>query len=113
MIAVAARQLPNDWQSRYGCRPVQLKTFVESERHRGTCYKAANWIPVGKTAGRGKKCPTHNTDRPHQRYLAVFAAPGLRSRAVLIGNGYGFTECVRRHRRPPLGGLPPWARHNG
>ncbi len=59
ILPLAARQLPNDWQSRYGYRPVLLETFVESERHRGTCYKAANWIPVGKTAGRGKKCPTH------------------------------------------------------
>jgi hypothetical protein len=59
ILSLAARQLPNDWQSRYGYRPVLLETFVESERHRGTCYKAANWIPVGKTAGRGKKCPTH------------------------------------------------------
>jgi len=59
ILSLAARQLPNDWQSRYGYRPVLLETFVESERHRGTCYQAANWIPVGKTAGRGKKCPTH------------------------------------------------------
>lgn len=36
-----------------------LETFVESQRHRGTCYKAANWIHVGQTKGRGKKCPTH------------------------------------------------------
>ena len=33
----------------------------ESNRHRSACYKAANWIQVGKTAGRGKKCPTHKS----------------------------------------------------
>ena len=36
-----------------------LETFVESPRHRGTCYKAANWVHVGQTVGRGKKCPVH------------------------------------------------------
>ena len=49
-----ARQLPNDWQQRYGYRPVLLETFVQSDRFRGTCYKAANWTHVGQTAGRGK-----------------------------------------------------------
>lgn len=59
ILSIISRQLPNDWQQRYGYRPVLLETFVESPRHRGTCYKAANWINVGKTAGRGKKCHTH------------------------------------------------------
>jgi hypothetical protein len=59
ILATVSRQLPNDWQQRYGYRPVLLETFVETPRHRGTCYKAANWINVGKTAGRGKKCHTH------------------------------------------------------
>lgn len=59
ILSLISRQLPNDWQQRYGYRPVLLETFVESPRHRGTCYKAANWINVGKTTGRGKKCHTH------------------------------------------------------
>jgi len=49
-----ARQLPTDWQQRYGYRPVLLETFVQTDRFRGTCYKAANWLYVGKTQGRGK-----------------------------------------------------------
>jgi hypothetical protein len=59
ILSMSARQLPQHWQQRYGYRPVMLETFVESQRHRGTCYRAANWIHVGQTAGRGKKCPTH------------------------------------------------------
>ncbi len=59
ILSMSARQLPHDWQQRYGYRPVLLETFVESERHRGTCYKAANWLHVGQTAGRGKKCRVH------------------------------------------------------
>lgn len=61
ILAMAARQLPADWQHNYGFSPVLLETFVETARHRGTCYKAANWSNVGQTAGRGKKCPV---DRP-------------------------------------------------
>ena len=59
ILSMIARQLPHHWQQRYGYRPVLLETFVESQRHRGTCYKAANWIHVGQTVGRGKKCPVH------------------------------------------------------
>jgi hypothetical protein len=59
ILSLAARQIPNDWLSRYGFQPVLLETFVEYERHKGTCYKAANWINVGRTAGRGKKSTSH------------------------------------------------------
>ncbi|MBC7993381.1 MAG: DUF4338 domain-containing protein [Rhizobacter sp.] len=59
ILSRVARQLPLDWQQRYGYRPVLFETFVESERHRGTCYKAANWVHVGQTTGRGKKSVVH------------------------------------------------------
>ena len=55
ILSKVARQLPKDWMARYGFAPVLLETFVEFERHKGTCYKAANWTLVGRTAGRGKK----------------------------------------------------------
>ncbi len=54
VLAIVSKRLPADWQLRYGYRPVLLETFVESNRFRGTCYKAANWICVGQTQGRGK-----------------------------------------------------------
>ena len=60
ILSKVARQLPNDWQLRYGYRPVLLETFVESQRHRGTCYKAANWVHIGQTTGRGKKSAVHH-----------------------------------------------------
>jgi hypothetical protein len=60
ILSRVARQLPHDWNERYGYRPVLLETFVESERHRGTCYKAANWVHVGHTTGRGKKSRVHH-----------------------------------------------------
>jgi len=46
-----ARQLPADWEKRYNYRPVLLETFVQLDRHKGTCYQAANWIQTGTTSG--------------------------------------------------------------
>lgn len=64
ILALAARRLPKDWQQRYGYSPLMLETFVESPRHKGTCYKAANWVLVGKTTGRGKKSLSHHQALP-------------------------------------------------
>ena len=63
-LAMAARRLPADWQQRCGYRPVLLETFVQTDRHKGTCYRAANWIHVGQTVGRGKKALTHQQTLP-------------------------------------------------
>ena len=54
ILSLAAKRLPQDWQIRYGYKPVLLETFVERDRFRGTCYRAANWIYVGRSQGRGK-----------------------------------------------------------
>jgi hypothetical protein len=53
-LAECIRRLASDWQGRYGYRPVLLETFVERDRFAGTCYRAANWVFVGETQGRGK-----------------------------------------------------------
>jgi hypothetical protein len=53
LLSRIVKRLPQDWETRYGYRPVLLETFVET-RFRGTCYLAANWIDVGQTQGRGK-----------------------------------------------------------
>jgi len=54
ILSISSKQLPTEWERRYGYAPVMLETFVESRRFRGTCYRAANWIHVGVTKGRGK-----------------------------------------------------------
>jgi len=54
ILSLVIKRLPEDWQKRYGYRPVLLESFVECGRFRGTSYKAANWIHVGVTQGRGK-----------------------------------------------------------
>lgn len=55
LLARVTRRLSDDWQQRYG-HPVHLaETFVEQNRFKGTCYKAANWIHVGQTTGRSRQ----------------------------------------------------------
>ncbi len=54
ILSLAAHQLPEDWQQVYGYRPLLLETLVDSARFRGTSYRAANWIHLGKTQGRGR-----------------------------------------------------------
>ncbi len=54
ILSGVLKQLPKDWQDRYSYAPVLLETFVEQSRFRGTCYRAANWLHVGQTQGRGK-----------------------------------------------------------
>ncbi len=49
------RRLPGDWERAFGERPVLVETFVERERFSGTCYRAANFVEIGSTAGLGRK----------------------------------------------------------
>jgi Druantia protein DruA len=54
ILSRCSRQLPADWERHYGYRPLLLETLVDCHRFRGTCYKAANWILLGRTQGRGR-----------------------------------------------------------
>lgn len=54
ILSLIARRVAHDWQAKYGHPVYCLETFVEANRFRGTCYKAANWIKVGATTGRGR-----------------------------------------------------------
>lgn len=64
LLSLATQRLAEDWQGRYGYRPVLVETFVETPRFRGTCYKAANWICLGETQGRGKLDVLHRAELP-------------------------------------------------
>jgi len=54
ILSLACRQISNDWVAKYGHPLYVLETFVECGRFKGTCYRAANWLHVGKTTGRGR-----------------------------------------------------------
>ncbi len=59
LLASIARRISDDWMQRYA-HPIHLmETFVERDRFRGTCYRAANWVCVGQTQGRSR----NDTDR--------------------------------------------------
>jgi len=64
LLALATQRLTDDWQMHYGYRPVLVETFVEVPRFPGTCYKAANWICLGETQGRGKRDIYHQARLP-------------------------------------------------
>ena len=66
VLALAAARVGTDFAARYGERPVLLETFVETPRHQGTCYRAANWRYLGDTAGRGKCDRTHQAQLPRK-----------------------------------------------
>ena len=59
VLALALKRLSADWHKRYGITPVLVETFVDSSRYRGTCYRAANWRPLGQTQGRGRQDRAH------------------------------------------------------
>jgi Druantia protein DruA len=67
ILASCLRRLPDLWEQRYHYRPVLVETFVEKQRFTGACYKAANFIPVGETLGRGKWDREHAKSKPVKR----------------------------------------------
>ena len=72
VLGKMAKVLPVDWQRVYNHRVYFLETFVDTQRFKGTCYKAANWIYLGNTTGRGKNDQTH---KPNRSIKAVWAYP--------------------------------------
>jgi Domain of unknown function (DUF4338)/Transposase DNA-binding/Transposase Tn5 dimerisation domain len=54
VLGLCARTVSGDFNRRYGLRPWMLESFVETPTYDGSCYKAANWIKVGQTKGRGR-----------------------------------------------------------
>ena len=64
MLACIERQLPADREQHYRVRPVLLETPCEKPPFEGTCYRAANWIHVGQTQGRGNLDTDHEYNKP-------------------------------------------------
>jgi hypothetical protein len=84
VLGQLARRLGDDWQARWGYRPLLLETFVDPARFRGSCYRAAGWALLGRTSGEGLV-------RPGKRYQTspklIFAKPLQADfRALLCSN---------------------------
>jgi len=63
LLGRMARTVSDEWQRVYGHPVYFLETFVDPSRFRGTCYRAANWVYLGRTTGRGKDDLTHRANR--------------------------------------------------
>src|SRR5207253_2535182 len=80
VLSLCQRRLPGDWEEAFGHGVVLLETFVDPQRHRGTVYRAANWMYVGNTRG---------YRRTHGRRHRLSMVLGIAAGAVLCGmRGY-------------------------
>ncbi len=68
LLACAIRRLRRDWQKQYGLEP----WLVDSRRFHGGCYRAANWIELGQTTGRGRMDRTHQLHGAHVKSVLVY-----------------------------------------
>jgi hypothetical protein len=72
ILSRMAQKISTDWEQSYGHPIYFLETFVDPERFRGTCYRAANWVVLGETTGRGKN---DQTGRPNRSIKQVLGYP--------------------------------------
>ena len=81
ILSQAVRLIPRHWHEIYRYSPVLMETFVEKQRFSGICYKAANWVYVGESKGRGKLDSTHSASLPEK---LIFLYPmNSRFRSIL------------------------------
>ena len=73
-----AQAVSRDWEHLYRHPIYFLETFVDPERFRGTCYRAANWVLLGETTGRGKDAPTRQPNRSIKQMLGYPLTPQFR-----------------------------------
>jgi hypothetical protein len=77
ILSLAVHQLPDDWLDAYRVKPLLLESFVDPERFTGACYRAANWVHVGATKGRGRMDRNQDVER-HVKEIYLYP---LHSRA--------------------------------
>ena len=80
LLGCMAARLSADWQQVYHHPIYWLETFIDPARFRGTCYRAANWIVLGHTTGRGHRAPTNRPTRPIKEVLGYPLVPDFRTR---------------------------------
>ncbi len=72
------KRLSEDWKKVYGHPIYFVETFIDPERFRGTCYRAANWVVMGRTTGRGKNDQTNRPNRSVKEVLGYPLTPHFR-----------------------------------
>lgn len=78
ILGEMARRVSSDWERIYGHPIYFLETFVDPTLHRGTCYRAANWVVMGRTTGRGKDCANKRPNRSIKDVLGYPLTPRFR-----------------------------------
>src|ERR1700726_4545113 len=82
LLGRMAARISDDWQQMYGHPIYFLETFIDPERFRGTCYRAANWVLMGRTTGRGKQS---NSYVPNRSIKEVLGYPLTKHFRELLG----------------------------
>lgn len=82
VLSIACKQLADDWEALYRTRPVLVETFVDSEKYKATCYRAANWQYLGKTKGLAASKST-----PGKTVKNVYVMSLTRNARSLLVNG--------------------------
>ena len=80
LLSRMTRMLSAEWEKVYGHPVYFAETFVDTTRHRGTCYRAANWVMLGRTQGRGKDDLTHRPNRTIKDVLGLPLVADFRER---------------------------------
>jgi hypothetical protein len=99
ILAKSARQLPELWQRQFGVSPLLAETLVDVSRYSGTCYRAANWICVGETSGRGRMDKEHRRHGAEVKRLFLYPlVPDVRAKLqreeIPSGAVEGTDECL-------------------
>jgi hypothetical protein len=84
LLARMSAQLSDDWQKVYAHPIYFTETFVDPERNRGTCYRAANWTPLGLTKGRGKNDLTKQPNRSLKLLFGYALVKDFRARLCTV-----------------------------
>ena len=85
LLGRMTRQLARDWRERTGQRLALVETFVDEARFQGTCYRAANWLDLGRTTGRTRDDRYSQIQAPTKRVLVLPLQPLARLRRELAG----------------------------
>ena len=84
LLGRMARTLSAHWQAVYEHPIYFIETFVDPQRFAGTCYRAANWIHLGVTTGRGKDAPTYAPNRSIKNILGLPLVKDFRQRLSTV-----------------------------
>ncbi len=108
VLGVCVRRVGRDFETRYGYRPWLLESFVDGERHAGTCFQAANWERIGRTKGRGrndsgrrslqsvKDIYVYPLEADFRSRMGVPAQRGSYPRPLSLEHGHGATEWAKQ-----------------